>query len=1403
MKYMSHKEKELYLIAKIISDNAKGRKLALWGDSKELREVLKKYFNLEIHCVVTVVQDYMNGGSVQHLNILNGKSNEYYLIAFGRNYEEYYDNVIKQMGYNEITDFVYRHVKPIILENWDCSKQEYNDRYGNYISKQNCVIGKIVFRGYNNEINLGANITGLRNAEIFMCANQSLRIRDGVVFNGNACFRYEGFNGGADVYIGARCRFEFPIFRLINHVEVSTVIINNNCTFEDNVCFRANSGKKIIIGQDCMFSRDIQLQAGDGHSIFDVKTQQNINTVYKKENYIKNQLVIGEHVWICAKAFILNGTNIGSGSVIAGNSTVKGVFPNNCVVAGNPAKLVKKDTAWSREGIAENIASCGEKRYRVTTNDAKPTISGRNVLVVGGTRFMGIRLVEELLAYGNHVTVANRGYSQNRFGNRVNQLVLDLENPETVEKALKGKYYDVVFDNLAYCSNYVKEILENVKCGKYVQLSSVEVYSPTKMNLMETDFNPYTFEQEWCDTSVGYQIGKRQAEAAVSQKFSHINSVIVRVPYVTKTERLYYYCKNIVNKIPMSIDDLNREVTFVRETDVGKYLPWIASQDYMGPINFASTGSVKIGDILSYIEKETGHKAIIDVKNGEKSPFHEFGEVSFSMNMEKSQTFGYCIPEIDDWFWKLMDEYIARAKKEKVENASVIKTPEEVKQTAMLGQVQKNVCIVDKTKCTGCGACKNICPVNAISLISDEKGFLYPSIDENKCISCEVCKKVCPAIMENKFFKENKKCYALMAQDDIREVSSSGGAFTLLAEEIIKRGGVVFGAVWNSEYNVYQTMIDKAEDIVLLRGSKYVQSDTKYTFREVKRWLEQNREVLYVGTPCQINGLHSYLRKEYSKLITVDLLCRGNASNEIFKKFLKENYPDKEIVNINFKEKKPLGWGATTAYTFADGSIEKTNINNSVWMYAFLANFMDRDSCYSCDFANSKRVGDISIGDFWGVDNYKKELNDKKGTSIVITSSDKGTELVEKIRANCKKLEEVPVQNGIPYNSALSNHVRLSEKRNLFYNALEKMPFTAAVDRTTYGEKYSVGIVGWWYNLNYGGTITYYALNKAIQNLGYSVLMVRRGTYGPAMPNDNTVPMRFAKKHYNISRFYQTSDMHWLNYSCHAFVSGSDQLWNPYLEEYAGPEFFLSFVNKHNLKLSYASSFGNIDSVSNEFKDTYKKFLDRFDGITVREDYAVDICKKEFGLDAKQVCDPIFLCCVDEYQTLANLSDKNYGNKYLLNFLLDPDNEKKNVYHYVIQKKSLDKFVNFTDLQDIADKISAFGEDGVNANAEIEDFLNAYSNADFVVTDSFHGTCLAIIFNIPFISIANKKRGEKRFVSLLKWLGLMDRLVYDVNEIYEKPELLNNIDYTNVNMIIKDSRKEGYSWLMEHLKKMV
>lgn len=417
-------------------------------------------------------------------------------------------------------------------------------------------------------------------------------------------------------------------------------MINEACTFDLNFQCSVASGKKIIIGKDCMFSYNIVLQGSDGHSIFYVSSGKRINE-------INDLMVFGEHVRIGRGNMVLYGTNVGAGSIIGAGSVVKGRFCNNCTIAGIPSKVIRRNVAWSRDNFADKIEYT-EAKYSRLTCEAEPPISGKRVLVIGGTKFMGIKLVEEFIKLGNDVTIATRGKKKDNFGNSITRIVMDISDGESVKKALLGKYFDVIFDNLAYCSNYVKNILSVVRCARYIQLSSVEVYMPTKINLKESDFNPYTIEQKWCSLKEGYQEGKRQAEATV---YPMISAVTVRIPYVVSTDRLLYYCRHVIDQQPMNIDDLSRGFTFVRDLDIGKFLPWIVAQDYSGPINLAGTGFVTKKMILKYIEKKTGKKAVIDTHMGDKSPFHEVEEKTFSMSIQKAESLGYDVEDLNDWIW--------------------------------------------------------------------------------------------------------------------------------------------------------------------------------------------------------------------------------------------------------------------------------------------------------------------------------------------------------------------------------------------------------------------------------------------------------------------------------------------------------------------------------------------------------------------------------------------------------------------------------------------------------------------------------------------------------------------------------------------------------------------------------
>lgn len=218
--------------------------------------------------------------------------------------------------------------------------------------------------------------------------------------------------------------------------------------------------------------------------------------------------------------------------------------------------------------------------------------------------------------------------------------------------------------------------------------------------------------------------------------------------------------------------------------------------------------------------------------------------------------------------------------------------------------------IKEKVECCGCQACYNICPKNAIEMVADEKGFKYPKVNKDKCINCGLCEKVCP-ILNKKTIENEPKVYACYNKnDEIRMKSSSGGIFTLIAEEIIKRDGVVCGAAFDEQYGLSHQFVESIEDLEKLRTSKYFQSSIEDTYRKTKEYLLNGRYVLFTGTPCQIEGLLSYLGKQYDKLYTQDIICHGVPSPKVWRKYVDYRLSiDKKIPqSINFRDKKQQGW---------------------------------------------------------------------------------------------------------------------------------------------------------------------------------------------------------------------------------------------------------------------------------------------------------------------------------------------------------------------------------------------------------------------------------------------------------------------------------------------------------------
>lgn len=312
--------------------------------------------------------------------------------------------------------------------------------------------------------------------------------------------------------------------------------------------------------------------------------------------------------------------------------------------------------------------------------------------------------------------------------------------------------------------------------------------------------------------------------------------------------------------------------------------------------------------------------------------------------------------------------------------------------------------IREKHSCCGCSACVQVCPKQCISMSADNEGFLYPQVDTAICIDCGLCEKVCPVINQNEPREPLAVYAAKNNNEEIRLKSSSGGIFTLLAEQIISEGGVVFGARFNENYDVVHDYTETIDGLSLFRGSKYVQSVIGDTFIKAKQFLADGRKVLFSGTPCQIAGLKRYLQKEYNNLLTIDIICHGVPSISIWEKyknkvknlasgacgdFTSTNNKLITLNDVNFRD-KTNGWQHYMC-SYSIVNVFSNQINTLTYEHAkdpymqlFLSNYSLRPSCYYCPSKAGKSRSDMTLGDCWGIKRMESSFDDNKGVGVCV-----------------------------------------------------------------------------------------------------------------------------------------------------------------------------------------------------------------------------------------------------------------------------------------------------------------------------------------------------------------------------------------------------------------------------------
>lgn len=346
--------------------------------------------------------------------------------------------------------------------------------------------------------------------------------------------------------------------------------------------------------------------------------------------------------------------------------------------------------------------------------------------------------------------------------------------------------------------------------------------------------------------------------------------------------------------------------------------------------------------------------------------------------------------------------------------------------------------MIDKVEnCCGCSACFNACKKQAIIMESNDEGFLFPVIDKSKCINCGKCEKACP-IQNHPKVNKNKKAYACYADSfNKRMKSCSGAVFTLLAEKMLEQNGVVYGAAFDDRLNVYHLKVDSVDDLKTIKGSKYVQSIIGITYSEIEDSLKIGKTVLFSGTPCQVSGLLSFLGKEYENLFCVDVICHGVPSPMVWAKYLDELSPNVRVVNMSFRNKTNGIKNKTLDYYLADGSVISEKYEESAYIKGFIQDMYLRPSCYQCEFKGINRCSDITIGDFWGLQNFYPKFGDDYGVSAVIVHSSKGEKYFESIK-NDMHLISVTSKQIAAGNDSLLLSAKTNNRRNEFFERLSR-----------------------------------------------------------------------------------------------------------------------------------------------------------------------------------------------------------------------------------------------------------------------------------------------------------------------------------------------------------------------------
>jgi len=676
----------------------------------------------------------------------------------------------------------------------------------------------------------------------------------------------------------------------------------------------------------------------------------------------------------------------------------------------------------------------------------------------------------------------------------------------------------------------------------------------------------------------------------------------------------------------------------------------------------------------------------------------------------------------------------------------------------------------------------------------DRIGFYKPEIDNAKCIDCGKCKQICP--FNNPQYKNDAhpKCYAFNGTDEMSLSSATAGGFQALAKDFLVRGGKVVGAAWDDDMAVRHIMVDNLQDLPRLYKSKYVQSFMGDICDLAKAELEKGTPVLFSGVECQIAGLYAALGRDYLNLYTVGLICYCAPSQGLLKWYLDEKFGEGNVTEFDFRAKKKTDektrFQLNIRIKLRNERELFLNHYNDDFARLFHGGYLMGEHCENCRVARFPRQADITLGDFHAIEYHDTKFLDFK-TEAAIVNNAKGGELVEIIRKSAELFEEKPLEwlwenpdpqkwsnADKPINKVVANcPAHPARSRMEFYSRF--MPVSKAAEYVL-NNRHEIGVITMIGNRNYGGGLTAFALYKTLLDMGRIPLMIEQPMSSSWRPSGNR--NAFYKDPYNpwdVARIYtDLIDMRAdLNNRCDMFLVGSDQMFATRgLFEMTDRYSSLCFADDSKHLAGYSCSFGK-DFIS---CDDYERqamgfFLKKFNCISMREPSGIDLLKREFGVyGAQLVLDPVFLCDRRHFDELAGRGDQSRCEG-ITAYILDNSHDKDIIISDIQEK------LGGLPVHKIGDYYSGDYNTENPSAPKMEDLVTAFCSAKFVVTDSFHGVCFALIYGKPFVVFINEARGKSRFDSMITQFDIGDRFLSSFSDYENISENLTDIDWDLIN----------------------